>query len=141
MQSLLTESSPNEGSLVQLTLDEPFTDRLGGHQCLQLSVLYYRWRTEEFRKVSSGFLGILVMISAVGGQEDTDDPPIQMIQREPPLQMDAVTIKKIYKEIEPHMWLSLINVDQESKEFDGRKKNMSRHLMSRDNDGTWRSFQ
>ncbi|PMD17100.1 hypothetical protein NA56DRAFT_662420 [Hyaloscypha hepaticicola] len=58
MQALLTESSPRAGSLVQLTLDEPFTDNLGGHQCLQISVLYYRWRTEEFLKVSSAFLGI-----------------------------------------------------------------------------------
>lgn len=140
MQALLAESSPKAGSLVQLTLDEPFTDNLSRHQCLQISVLYYRCRTEEFLKVSSAFLGILVMIRAVGGKEDTDDPPIQVIQREPSLQIDAATIKKIYKEIESHTWLSLINVDQGSREFDGRKKNMSRHLMSRDDNGMWKSF-
>jgi hypothetical protein len=62
------------------------------------------------------------MIRAVGGKEDTDDPPIQMIQRELLLKIDAATIKKIYKEIESHMWLSLIYVDQDRENLMGERR-------------------
>lgn len=38
---VLQTTSPRDGGLVQLTLDEPFTDSLGGRQRLQVGILYY----------------------------------------------------------------------------------------------------
>lgn len=58
LQGLLSSTSPRPGNLVQVTMDELSTDRLGGRQRLQISVLYFKWRTEEFRTVSSGWVSI-----------------------------------------------------------------------------------
>ena len=81
-------------------------DRLGGHQRIQISVLYYRWRTENFRKLSPGFLGILAMIGAVGKQKEIvyDTLPAQTA-REQQLQIDAAAAREIYKIIEPDLWI------------------------------------
>jgi hypothetical protein len=87
LMSLLT--TPQDGHLVQSSMDEVYTDKLGGRQRVQICVLHYRWRTEDFRKVSSGFLGILAVLSAIG--EDREEkkevhrPRIKRRLRELPL--------------------------------------------------------
>jgi len=139
---VLQSTSPRDGSLVQLTVDEPFMDRLGGHQRIQISILYYRWRTENFRKVSSGFLGILAMISAVGKQKKTYDTlPTQTARkqlREQPLQIDAAAAREIYKIIEPHLWLRKLGNDQNFMFAQDRKARTSHQIIRRGDDGIWR---
>ncbi|KAL9045429.1 MAG: hypothetical protein Q9214_001521 [Letrouitia sp. 1 TL-2023] len=135
---VLQSTSPRDGSLVQLTVDEPFTDRLGGRQRIQISILYYRWRTESFRKVSSGFLGILAMISAVGKQEKTHETPKTQTMREQPLQIDAAVVKEIYEIIEPHPWLGKLKSDQKLIFAQDMKAHISLQTILRGDDGVWR---
>ena len=135
---VLQSTSPRDGSLVQLTVDEPCMDRLGGHQRIQISILYYRWRTENFRKVSSGFLGILAMISAVGKQKKKYDTLPTQTVREQPLQIDAAAAREIYKIIEPHLWLRKLGNDQNLIFAQDRKARISLQMKRRDDDGIWR---
>lgn len=139
MKPLLASTKPRPGNVVQLTWDEPFTDELGGQQRVQISVLYFRWHTEEFRKVSSGFLGVLAMVSAVDRHGEPYEPPPLKVRRNQPLQMDAVSMKQIYDEIAPHMRLKPIESDRDSARFGGSKKTLSRQLKFRDDDGVWRT--
>ena len=139
METLLASTNPRPGTVVQLTWDEPFTDELGGQQRVQISVLYFRWQTEEFRKVSAGFLGILAMISAVDMHSEPHEPPPLKVQRDQPLQMDADALKKIYDEVAPHMRLKPMDSDRDSARFDGSKKTLSRQLKFRDGGGVWRT--
>ena len=140
MQSI----SPRDGGLTQLTVDEPFVDRLGGHQRIQISILYYRWRTENFRKVSSGFLGILAMISAVGNPvgklEKTHDTLTTRTRREQPLHIDAAVAREIYKIIEPHLWLGKLRSDQKLVFAQDRKARISHQTIRRGDDGIWRDI-
>lgn len=136
---VLQGTSPQAGSIIQITLDEPFTDKLGGHQRIQISILYYRWRTGSFQKVSSGFLGILAMISAVGqAKKMYDPPPMQTIAREQPLQIDAAAAKEIYRIIEPQLWRSRYGDDQNLVFAKDKKARVSRQMKRRDDDGVWR---
>ena len=135
---VLQNTSPRDGSLVQLTVDEPFIDRLGGHQRIQISILYYRWRTEEFRKVSSGFLGILALISAVGKPEKTYDTLTTQTTHEQPLQIDAAVAREVYKIIEPHLWLGKPRDHQNMTFAQDGKARVSLQTKSRGDDGIWR---
>ena len=135
---VLQRTSPRDGSLVQLTVDEPFMDRLCGHQRIQISILYYRWRTENFRKVSSGFLGILAMISAVGKVKKIYDTSSAQAAREQPLQIGAAAAKEIYKIIEPHLWLRKLGNDQNLIFTQDKKARISLQMKRRDDDGIWR---
>lgn len=135
---VLQNTSPRDGNLVQLTVDEPFIDRLGGHQRVQISILYYRWRTEEFRKVSSGFLGILALIGAVGEQEKMHDTLTTLSPRERPLQIDAAVAREIFKVIEPHLWLGKPRGDRNLTFARDRKARISLQTKSRGDDGVWR---
>ena len=140
---VLQSTLPREGSLVQLTVDQPFTDSLGGHQRIQISVLYYRWRTESFQKISSGFLGILAMISAVGEERKTSytEKTTQMIspKRAQPLQIDATMTKEIYKIIEPRLRLGGgLRSDQRLVFSEDKKARRSLQMKSRGDDGVWR---
>ena len=88
-----------------MSIDEVFTDKLHGQSRVQISVLHYRWRTEEFRKVSAGFLGIIAMVNVMGKEKtvvESDPPP--RIRREQPLQINTATALEIYKIIEPQLW-------------------------------------
>ena len=141
LEPVLLETSPSDGGLVQVTVDEALTDRLGGHRRVQISILYYRWRTENFRKVSSGFLGIVALISAVGSKQKEIHsalPTPQTAPREQPLQIDAAAAKEIFRIIEPHLWLrKLGNFDQDLIPAQDRKARVSRQMKRRDDDGVW----
>ena len=113
-------------------------DRLGGHQRIQISILYYRWRTEEFRKVSSGFLGILALISAVGKHEKIYDTLTMQTTHERPLQIDAAVAREIYKIIEPHLWLGKPRGEEKLTSAQDRKARVSLQRKSRGDDGIWR---
>ncbi|KAF5970433.1 Armadillo-like helical [Fusarium coicis] len=137
---VIQSTNPKPGSMVQLTWDDHFTDELKGQQRTQISIVYFRWKTEEFRKVSSGFIGILAMVSAVDVfARPYEPPPVTEAQREEPLQIAAVTMKKIYDELAPHMRLLSSNIEQDSSRFTGPKKVVSRQLKFRDDDGVWRT--
>ena len=141
LKPVLQNTSPRDGSLVQMTVDEPFVDRLGGHQRIQISILYYRWRTESFRKVSSGFLGILAMISAVGKKAKTCDnlkTPTTRATPLTPLQVDATTAKEIYKIVEPHLWPIELKSNQGLTFARHRKARISLQMKCRGDDGKWR---
>ena len=135
---MLQSTSPRDGSLVQLTVDEPCIDSLCGHQRIQISILHYPWRTESFRKVSSGLLGVLAMTSAVGIQHQVHDSiPMQTV-REQPLQIDATAAKEIYRIVEPHLRLTKLGNDQRLILTEDKKARISRQLKRRDDDGIWR---
>lgn len=138
LSPVLQNTSPRDGSLVQLTLDEPFTDRLDGHQRVQISILYYRWRTESFKKVSAGFLGILAMISAVREPKQVDETIPLQIARQPPLQLDAAAAREIYKIIEPHLRARKLKIDQLLVVAQDKKARVSHQIKRRDDDGIWR---
>lgn len=138
LRPVLQSTSPLGGSLVQLTVDEPFTDSLGGHQRIQISILYYRWRTETFRKVSAGFLGILAMISAVGEPKKADQTSPTQVAREQSLQIDAAIGREIYKLIEPHLRLRKPGGDQHLIVAQDKKARISHQVKRRDDDGIWR---
>ena len=144
LEPVLQSTSPRDGSLVQLTVDKPFIDELGGNQRIQISILYYRWRTESFRKVSSGFLGILAMISAVGKQGIEYNPlPTQTTNkqlREQPLQIDATTAREVYKIIEPRLWLRKLGDDQNLTFARNRKARISHQMKRKDDDGMWKDI-
>ncbi|SCV45320.1 uncharacterized protein FFB14_08587 [Fusarium fujikuroi] len=140
IKPVVGSANPKPGSMIQLTWDDQFTDELKGQQRTQISVIYFRWKTEEFRKVSSGFIGILAMVSAVDGFARPDEPPpFIKTQREEPLHIDAAAMEKIYNEIKPHLRLLSANTEQDSSRFTGPKKVVSRQLMFRDDDGVWRT--
>lgn len=126
--------------MVQLTWDEEYKDELGGRQRVQISVMYFRWRTEEFRKVSAGFLGILAAVNAVGKPVQL---PTSQLWAEPrhdqPLQVDAATAKQIYEELAPFMRLKPTPPDQDSERFKGPKRFTSRQVRFRGEDGIWQS--
>lgn len=139
MKPLLAKINPRPGHMIQLTWDEPFTDELGGQQRVQISVLYFRWRTDEFRKVSSGVLGILAMLSAVDRQGEQYEPPPLKIRRDLPLQMDKASMKKIYDEVAPYMRSKPMESDRDSARLSGSTKVISRQLKFMDDDRIWRS--
>ncbi|KAK3687872.1 hypothetical protein B0T22DRAFT_439454 [Podospora appendiculata] len=64
-RELSRSTNPMPGCLVNLIWDQDCVDELGGRQRLHISVLYFLWKTDEFRAVSAGFLGILAMLSAI----------------------------------------------------------------------------
>jgi hypothetical protein len=142
MTSLLANTKPKAGNVAQLTWDEPFTDALGGRQRVQISVLYFRWKTEEFRKVSSGFLGILAMISAIGPPDATNilSPTVQP-RRPRPLQMDPATKKAIYDEIAPYMRRNQLESYQSSANVTTYDKSQSQQLRVRSDDGVWKDVR
>jgi hypothetical protein len=140
MAPLLANANPEPGNVVQLTWDEPFTDALGGLQRIQISLLYFRWRTEEFRKVSSGFLGILAMVCAAETQEKPYVRPAPLQHhRGRPLEIDPAMKKKIYDEIAPHIRLRPMEGYQSPVETKGAMKEQSRQLRFRGDDGVWRT--
>ncbi|KAL1791777.1 hypothetical protein ACET3X_009528 [Alternaria dauci] len=142
MAALLASTKPKPGNVAQLTWDEPFTDALGGRQRVQISVLYFRWKNEEFRKVSSGFLGILAMISAIGPQDATNElsPTIQP-KRPRPLQMDSATTKAIYNVVAPHLRRNQVDSYQASRKVTPGDNVQSRQLRFRGDDGVWRDVR
>lgn len=140
MRLLLATTRPKPGSMVQLTWDGPYTDELGGQQRVQITVLYFRWHTEEFRKVSAGFMGIVAMISAVDVYAKPYEPPtLRKVPHDPPLQMDAAAMQAIYNELAPHMRLLSKGGSQDPGILAGPKKTISRQLKFRDDDGVWRT--
>jgi hypothetical protein len=140
MAPLLANRNPKPGTVVQLTWDEPFIDALGGLQRVQISVLYFRWRTEEFRRVSSGFLGILAMVCAAETQEKPYVQPASVqLQRGPALQIESVMRKKIYDKLAPHIRLRPMERHQPPQEAMEVKKGQSRQLKIRGDDGIWRT--
>jgi hypothetical protein len=140
LEPVLARTQPRPGNVVQLTWDEPFTDALGGMQRVQVSVLYFRWRTEEFREVSAGFLGILAMTSAVDMRPRLENlPPPRKARHDPPLQMDATAMRKIYDDIAPHMRLRPMDSHLDMILSGGSKKSVSRQLRFRDDDGVWKT--
>lgn len=139
IKPVVNSTSPKPGTMIQLTWDDHLTDELGGQQRAQISIMYFRWKTEGFRKVSSGFIGILAMVSAVNvSAEPYEPPPLTEMHRGEPLLMDAAAMKKIYDELAPHMKLLSANNEQDSGRFTGPKKVISRQLKFRDKDGIWR---
>lgn len=135
----LANTNPRPGAIVELTWDNTFTDELGGRQRVQISVLYFQWRTEEFRKVSSGFLGILAILSAVDLSGTRYEPPSAKVMQNQPLEIDATAAKRIYDEIAPHMRLKPMEGNGDFAKLSGSKKISSRQLRYRDNEGVWRS--
>ena len=136
--SVLNSTSPHVGSLVQITVDEPFVDRLGGHQQIQVSILYYPWKTAEFRKVSSGFLGILALITAIGKQDTVLDRLSTQTTHQPTLQIDKAMREKIYSIIEPHLLLGKPRPVQETRLAQDKKTRVSLQSKSREDDGVWK---
>ena len=140
MKPLLATTRPKPGSMVQLTWDNPYTDDLGGQQRVQITLIYFRWRTEEFRKVSAGFIGIVAMISAVDACAKPFEPPTTRgIPHDPPLQMDSAVMQAIYDELAPHMRLLSKGGSQDSGILARPKRTVSRQLKFRDDDGVWRT--
>ena len=133
-------TTPRDGHLVQISVDEVYTDRLGGQQRIQISVLHYRWRTESFRKVSSGFLGILAMVSAIGKEKELRSVKVTQRPREQLLEIDPATATKIYKLIEPNLWLRKVESEQSRVYAQDRKARVSRQIVSRDENG-WRKSE
>jgi hypothetical protein len=138
MRHLLSDTNPPPGNVVQINLDEPFTDKLGGRQRVMISVLYFGWRTEEFRTISAGFLGIVAMVGTIRMDGIHSEPPPVRVNHDPPMQIDSAAMLKIYSEIAPHMRLKPM-IHQESVELAGPKKSQSRQLKFRDDDGVWRT--
>ncbi|KAG9187004.1 hypothetical protein G6011_10112 [Alternaria panax] len=142
MMPLLASTKPKAGNVTQLTWDEPFTDALGGRQRVQISVLYFRWKTEEFRKVSSGFLGILAMICATGPQDGTNVlSPMVEPRRPRPLQMDPATTKRIYDEIAPYIRRNQLETYKACTNVTPFDKGQSRQLRVRGDDGIWKDVR
>lgn len=140
MKPLLATTKPKPGSMVQLTWDDPYTDELGGKQRVQITAIYFRWRTEEFRKVSAGFIGIVAMISAVDNHgKPYEPPPLRKTPHDPPLQMDAAAMQAIYDELAPHMRLLSKGCSQDSGILARPKRSISRQLQFRDEYGVWRT--
>ncbi|KAF4993325.1 hypothetical protein FDECE_13440 [Fusarium decemcellulare] len=138
IKPVLASTNPKPGSMVQLTWDEALTDELGGQQRVQISVIYFRWQTDEFRKVSAGFIGIIAMVSAVDfAAKPYEPPPVAEMRSEQPLQMDAAALKAIYDELAPHMGFLSVKSDEDSGRFTGPKKFLSRQLRFRDDNGVW----
>ncbi|KAI9801966.1 MAG: hypothetical protein M1825_003021 [Sarcosagium campestre] len=148
-------TTPGDGQLGQVSLDQLYTDRLGGRQRIQISVLHYRWRTEEFRKVSAGFLGILAMVSAVGQQGENEGKVeseernelssaittmIARRQRQLPLKVDPATAVEICRIVEPH--LQLRNIEEEQAQVYEEDKGARRTLqvLARDEHG-WKDIR
>ncbi|KAI9697884.1 MAG: hypothetical protein M1820_007671 [Bogoriella megaspora] len=130
--------TPKDGHLVQCSMDEVYTDILGGQQRIQISVLHYRWRTEEFRKVSSGFLGILAMVSAIGKKKEPGCVKVMPRRlREQPLEIDLATAIEIYRLIERNLWLRNLEGEQGRVYRQDDKGRAFRKIMSRDENG-WR---
>lgn len=102
-------------------------------------MLYFLRRTEEFRKVSAGFLGILAMVSVVDKHGGPYEPPLLMVRREQPLQIDAAATKKIYDEIAPHVRLKPSEKNRDLASFGGSKRTLSCQLKFWDEDGQWNS--
>ena len=143
MMPLFPSAKIKPGEAFQLTWDEPFTDALGNIQRVQISVLHFRWKTEEFRKVSSGFLGILAMIRAAEtqGKVYVQPPPVQ-VRRDQPLQINSVMRKKIYDAVAPHIRFKPTEpteIYQAPARMDGTQKGQSRQLKFRGDDGVWRT--
>lgn len=127
--------------MVHVTWDQAYTDSLGGNQRVQVSVLYYRWKTEDFRKVSAGFLGVSAMVSAV----DVDGTPWKPPQLKADPRRDRLTIlpgfeKEIYAQLAPHLRLPISGSDGDSQRFKGPKRILSRQLKYMDEFGTWHSL-
>ena len=92
---------------------------------------------DEFRKVSAGFFGVLAMLSAIDVHCELYEPPIFHTRRDQPLQIDEDALEKIHNGIVPHMRLTPMYSHQDSAQFGGSKKTLSRQLKSRDDDGVW----
>ncbi|PVH72133.1 hypothetical protein DL98DRAFT_611829 [Cadophora sp. DSE1049] len=142
VKALLARKQPKPGNMLQVIWDEPFIDDLGGQQRIQICVLYFRWKTEEFSKVSSGMLSILVMVTAVGPLvEQRDTTPVKA-RLEIPLQLEAAQMKKIYDETGAYQQLkerSAQDLVQHLAKPGGINLSQSRQLMWRGDDGIWRN--
>jgi hypothetical protein len=136
--TLLANSRPKRGNLIQLDCDEPFTDELGGLQRVHITILYFGWRSEEFRKISSGFLGILTTINAMGTAEMPYRQPVK-IRHNALLQIDSVMKKKIYDEIAPQIHTRWMEKFRESGGNMAIRKGESRQVRYRGDDGVWRT--
>ena len=136
----IQNTSPHNGVLTQLTVDETCIDTLYGRQRILISVLCYHWRTEAFRKVSLGFVGILAMVGAIGDDEKTNDAPLTWTAREPPLAMDATVAREIYKLIEPNLVMKKLGNDQIVPRNQDARARVSRQLRSMGDEGKWKEL-
>lgn len=62
------------------------------------------------------------------------------LERDPPMQVDPATLRYMYEQIKPHMWLKQISVDQDwlvGGKWEDR--HVSRQRMTRGDDGLWRA--
>ncbi|KAK1757013.1 hypothetical protein QBC47DRAFT_174298 [Echria macrotheca] len=143
-QELSRPTSPMPGHLMSIAWEQDYEDELGGRQRLQVSVLYFRWKTEEFRAVSAGFLGILAMLSAVDVRGEAYKPPplLKEPQRgDPAMRMDGPTAKDIRDELQPLLRFHIGTANHDQARFSGRKKYLSRQLRFKGDDGVWREVE